>query len=189
MLILKGKEKVKAEGMLQEIKKHIDELATEKELYEDYESNETEATCIEFCIYQKHLTEIQKKIDGLATKYNGVLDKYTNVKNDEIDYINDKNKLKNDIQGLRFQEETLRHEEAVLSDDMRDIQLKKEKIIMQMDNIDTSKVPSTQGSVEPHKAQEMVEELENKLRSTRHNIKEKETEFNQLKGIFCMRFI
>lgn len=182
-----AKEKVKAEDMLEEISKHIDELNNEKELYQEYESSEAEALSIEFCVYQKHLNEIQRKLDGFSAQHNGVQEKFTNFKNDEIELLNYKEKLKNDIQGLQYKEQVCRSKENALLEDMRDLELKKEKINIQLNNLDVAKVSPSQITStpvfdDPVKAQSRVDELTGHLKNVGQDIGRKETELNQARG-------
>ncbi len=181
-----AKEKVKVEEMLEEIKNHIEELNTEKELYKDYETTEVEATCIEFCIYQKHLTDIQKKLDNFTTQYNDLLKDYTTEKNDEIDQATKKTELRNLLDSLKHKDQSILNKETILIDDLRDLRSKAEKIKIQLANIETTKASLSQAALgsqeEPEKAQARMDELEGKLKRAITDLQRREAELHQARG-------
>jgi len=167
--------------MLEQIKKHIDELQTEKELYKDYEENETEATCIEYCVYHKHLQEIQTNLDKFASQYSAIVEKYTALKNDEIDQFKRKNALKDKIESLTFEDQNLRNKENLYLDDLRELQQRIEKIKIQRANLETSKLASSQFS-SIQDIPEKVEEFEDLARKANQELHLKEGELNIAKG-------
>ena len=181
-----AKEKVKVEEMLEEIKNHIEELNTEKELYKDYETTEVEATCIEFCIYQQHLTDIQKKLDNFTTQYNDLLKDYTTEKNEEIDQATKKTELRNHLDNLKHKDQSILNKETILMDDLRDLRSKAEKIKIQMANIESTKASLSQAALgsqeEPEKAQARMDELEGKLKRAITDLQRREAELHQARG-------
>jgi len=173
-----AKEIAKTKEMLKEIKRNIEDLEAEKEIYEEYTATENQARGIEFCIYQRHITEIQEKLTSLTTNLEEAINNSNNAKTEEIEHINYLEKLKSEIQQLKFKEQSLLNKENALNEDLRELQYKREKTEFELSSFENG---NKQGSAQKSQVKKAstqdftgkIEDLNQELTILNRSIQEK----------------